>query len=66
MARKKAKPPAIGTLDARIDVRFTAEEKEQFLTAAQRQGLTLSQWMRLAAWLVLKEHDGKVKLKELG
>ena len=48
-------------LGDRIDIRLKGEEKEIFSkAAAANQNMSLSQWLRLAAWRVINEHGGKV------
>ena len=67
MARKGNQKPK--RADGRLDMRMSEDEKRMFQKAAQRQGLTLTQWIRLAALLVLRKHDGKVEhavLDEIG
>lgn len=59
MARKRSKKP---TLDDRLELRMTALEKRTFEEAARRFGVSLSHWLRLAAWQAIKEHGGKVQL----
>jgi uncharacterized protein (DUF1778 family) len=64
MARKRTTPePA--TLDERVEIRMSGDEKDAFQMAAKRQGITLSQWLRLAAQLVIQEHGGRVKLLDM-
>jgi uncharacterized protein (DUF1778 family) len=67
MARKRSQKPK--RADGRLDMRMSVDEKRMFQRAAERQGLTLTQWIRLAALLVLRKHDGKVEhavLDEIG
>jgi predicted HicB family RNase H-like nuclease len=70
--RKKAKTKGIGeprtaaALNKRVDIRVNDEERERFREAARKQGITLSQWLRLAAWQAITDHGGKVKLLDLG
>lgn len=56
-ARKK-KP----TLAERMELRLSAKEKEVFQAAADLQQISLSHWLRLAAWQTIKNHDGRVEL----
>ena len=62
---KKQRKADLDRLGARVNLRITAAEKEAFLSASKRQGISISQWMRLAAWVVVNEHQGKVKLLEM-
>ena len=67
MARKGNQKPK--RADGRLDMRMSEDAKRMFQKAAQLQGLTLTQWIRLAAMLVLRKHDGKVEhavLDEIG
>jgi predicted HicB family RNase H-like nuclease len=52
-------------LSDRLELRISPKEKQVFQAAATRQDITLSKWLRLAAWLAINEHGGKVKLLEL-
>lgn len=46
-------------------MRMTRNEKQLFQDAANRQGISLSHWLRLAAWTIVKQHDSKVQLLDL-
>lgn len=62
MAKKK---PASQKKTERLDMMLGKKEKKAFQDAAKRQGISLAQWLRLAAWKVINEHDGRVELIEL-
>jgi uncharacterized protein (DUF1778 family) len=62
---RKTKPPARPSFERRVELRMSEAEKTAFREAAARQGITLSQWLRLAAWQAIHDHGGKVKLIEL-
>jgi hypothetical protein len=64
MAKKRRKPVA-QVLGERVDMRMTRNEKQLFQDAATRQGISLSHWLRLAAWTIVKQHDSKVQLVNL-
>jgi uncharacterized protein (DUF1778 family) len=64
MAPKKKKAAATG-LSERLELRLSAKEKRLFQEAATRQGITLSHWLRLAAWRIVNEHEGRVKLIDI-
>ena len=64
MARKKKKPRK-PVLDERVELRMSAAEKKEFQEAADMQGISLSHWLRLAAWQTVNQHDGKVQLVNL-
>ncbi len=67
MARKGNQKPK--RADGRLDMRMSEDEKAHVSEGRERQGLTLTQWIRLAALLVLRKHDGKVEhavLDEIG
>jgi uncharacterized protein (DUF1778 family) len=64
MPRKKKQTDPTG-LGERIECRMSRQEKDAFQAAARRQGITLSQWLRLAAWRIIHEYDGKVQLVEV-
>lgn len=64
MAKKRRKPVA-QVLAQRVDMRMTRNEKQLFQDAANRQGISLSHWLRLAAWTIVKQHDSKVQLLDL-
>lgn len=64
-AKEAGEPRTAPSLGNRLNLRITDDEKVRFKEAARRQGITLSQWLRLAAWQVLNEHEGKVKLLDL-
>lgn len=49
----------------RVELRISATEKELFQEAAKKQGFTLSLWLRLAARMVIVQHEGKVQLVDL-
>jgi hypothetical protein len=66
MARKRTdKPTTPPSLEERVELRMSVREKRTFQEAAARYGLTLSHWLRLAAWQTINEHEGKVALVEL-
>ena len=48
-APKKKTPPESKLRETPFQIRLTAEEKRMFTAAADRQHLTLSAWLRLAA-----------------
>ena len=62
--RKKRPPPP--NLAERVELRISAKEKRAFQEAATKQNISLSLWLRLAAWQAINEHDGHVKLQESG
>lgn len=53
--RKPGRPPRAGKVSsARLEIRLTGVEYERWSTAAERQNLTLSDWVREAcelAWV---------------
>ena len=57
--RKTRNRPKI--FEKRMELRLTPEERKKFKEASDKQRITLSQWMRLACWMVINEHDGKVQ-----
>ncbi|MBN8627340.1 MAG: hypothetical protein J0M17_17825 [Planctomycetes bacterium] len=61
---KKKKPSSL-SLTSRVDLRISSAEKKLFQEAANRQGIGLSQWLRLAAHKVVNDHHGKVELINL-
>jgi len=63
MARKRIIKPT--SLAERVELRMSVRDRRTFQEAAQRQGVSLSHWLRLAAWRVINEHDGKVALVDL-
>jgi hypothetical protein len=67
MSKSKRPKPGrtVEGLDEKINIRCPSKEKDSFLEAARGCGLTLSQWMRLAAWQIVDQHGGKVKLRQL-
>lgn len=50
----------------RVQLRITPAEKNVFQAAADQQKITLSLWMRLAAWQIVNEQHGQVKLANIG
>ena len=62
---RKAKRERDSKFAQRVELRMSATEKKSFQEAASKQGLTLSHWIRLAARIVVAQHDGKVQLVEL-
>ena len=66
MAKRKRSAAAVKkSLDGRVELRLNEREKTAYQSAANRQGISLSHWLRLAARTVLKDHDGKVELVNL-
>ena len=66
MPRKaKAKREPDDQFAERVELRISADEKDLFSEAAKRYGLTLSQWLRLAARMVLVQQDGKIEFVEI-
>jgi hypothetical protein len=63
MARKRTAKPT--TLEERVELRMSVRDRSTFQEAAQRQGISLSHWLRLAAWRIINEHEGKVVLVDL-
>jgi predicted HicB family RNase H-like nuclease len=59
------KKPSLPALTERLDLRISAREKRAFQEAAAGQGISLSQWLRLAAWQTINDHGGHVKLVAL-
>jgi hypothetical protein len=57
--------PAALTKGERCELRLSKKDKEAFLNAAASQGIPLSLWLRLAAWKVINDHQGKVELLNL-
>jgi uncharacterized protein (DUF1778 family) len=49
----------------RIELRINAKEKKLFDAAAKSQGITLSKWLRFAAWQIIDDHAGKIRLRAL-
>lgn len=68
MAKRKKRAPAPGGVvrEERVELRMSTKEKSAFQEAADRQGIGLSQWLRLAATMMVRDHGGKVELVELG
>lgn len=64
MARKAKREPDARFAE-RVELRMSAQEKKTFEDAADKQGLSLSHWLRLAARMAIVKHDGKVALIEL-
>lgn len=62
--RKKRPPPP--NLAERVELRISPNEKRAFQEAAAKQNISLSLWLRLAAWQAINDHDGRVKLQEFG
>jgi uncharacterized protein (DUF1778 family) len=62
MPKKKQPNP---TLEKRVELRMSAKDKAAFQQAASRQRISFSLWLRLAAWRVINEHDGRVQLLDL-
>ena len=66
MAKRKSSAAAVKkSLDERLEIRLGEREKAAYQVAANRQGISLAHWLRLAARTVLKDHDGKVELVNL-
>lgn len=59
---KKDKPTNLGE---RLELRLSQAEKAAFMAAARRQSISLSLWLRLAAWQIIDEHGGAAKLRTL-
>jgi len=64
MAKKKSRT-AGPVLGKRFELRMSPKEKRAFQAAARAQGIPLALWLRLAAWKVVNDHDGRVELLEL-
>jgi predicted HicB family RNase H-like nuclease len=61
--RKRGRPskPAGEKRGERIIFRISKEESEVFANAAAANNqMSLSEWLRQAAWLVVNKHDGNV------
>jgi hypothetical protein len=65
MAKRKLQTARKKPLDGRANLRMSEAELNGYLEAANRQGLSLSHWLRLAARMVLKNNQGKVELVRL-
>jgi predicted HicB family RNase H-like nuclease len=65
MAKKRSAKAAPTALTERVELRMSKREKRTFQKAAASQGISLSQWLRLACWKITNEHDGKVTLVDL-
>jgi hypothetical protein len=59
--RGRPRKPAGVKLGTQVVIRLRDAEKEAFMkAAAANQNMSISQWLRLAAWRVVNEHNGKV------
>ncbi len=63
--RKRPTAESKKSLDERVELRMTEREKAAYQEAANRQGISLSHWLRLAARRIVNDHDGKVDLVNL-
>ena len=57
--------PSSSKLEARMELKMSKREKKVFTEAAARHGISLSHWLRLAAWRTINEKQGSVELVEL-
>lgn len=62
MKLKRTKKAATTQKEGRFEMRLAPAEKAAFKTAAERQGIGLAQWLRLAGKMILRSNDGKVEL----
>lgn len=63
--RKRTTAAAKKSLNNRVELRLSENEKAAYQEAANAQGISLSHWIRLAARTVLQDHDGRVELVSL-
>ena len=62
MKLKRTKKAATTQKESRFEMRLAPAEKVAFQRAAERQGIGLAQWLRLAGKMILRSNDGKVEL----
>lgn len=62
MKLKRTKKAVTTQKESRFEMRLAPAEKAAFQQAAERQGIGLAQWLRLAGKMILRSNDGKVEL----
>jgi predicted HicB family RNase H-like nuclease len=62
MGKKRAKGSAKPVKEERFEMRLSPEDKAAFKVAADRQGIGVSMWLRLAGKMILRNNQGRVEL----